>query len=121
MFMHPSPPPHLAHRVSCGVSLDHHSYAELVNVHAGHVFPMPKGMSFLQAACLPETTLTVWNNVFAPGHLKYGDRLLVHGGASGIGTTAIQLARNHGVEVFATAGGACVYAGGGPPFCQLFA
>ena len=61
-------------------------------------------MALKQAACLPETFFTVWSNVFMRGGLKAGERFLVHGGSSGIGTTAIQLARTFGARVFATAG-----------------
>jgi NADPH:quinone reductase-like Zn-dependent oxidoreductase len=70
------------------------------------VLPRPAGLSFEEAACLPETVFTVWANVFESGALKAGERLLVHGGASGIGTTAIQLAKALGADVFATAGSA---------------
>jgi NADPH2:quinone reductase len=66
--------------------------------------PVPKGMSFKEAACLPETYFTVWSNVFQRGGLQAGERFLVHGGSSGIGTTAIQLASGFGARVFATAG-----------------
>jgi len=65
---------------------------------------VPKGLDFVQAAALPETVFTVWTNVFERGRLSAGETLLVHGGASGIGTTAIQMARARGVRVFATAG-----------------
>jgi putative PIG3 family NAD(P)H quinone oxidoreductase len=67
---------------------------------------VPAGLSVAQAACLPETHFTVWSNVFTRGGLKGGERFLVHGGSSGIGTTAIQLARAFGARVFATAGDA---------------
>jgi NADPH:quinone reductase len=82
----------------------HGGYAEyaLANVH--HCFPIPAGLSFEEAACLPETCMTVWNNVFQRMHLQAGENFLVHGGTSGIGTTAIQLAKAFGVQVFATAG-----------------
>ena len=79
-------------------------YAEYVAVDARHALPIPKGLSLLEAACLPETFFTVWTNVFQRGGLKAGERFLVHGGSSGIGTTAIQLAKAFGATVFATAG-----------------
>ena len=79
-------------------------YAEYVATPAAHCLPVPKGMDMKQAACLPETFFTVWSNVFMRGGLKAGERFLVHGGSSGIGTTAIQLAREFGARVFATAG-----------------
>ena len=81
-------------------------YAERVNTPAAHCLPIPKGMDLREAACLPETYFTVWSNVFMRGGLKAGERFLVHGGSSGIGTTAIQLAKLHGARVFATAGSA---------------
>lgn len=65
---------------------------------------VPDGMGMKEAACLPETFFTVWSNVFSRGGLKAGERFLVHGGSSGIGTTAIQLASAFGARVFATAG-----------------
>lgn len=79
-------------------------YAEYVATPAAHALPVPKGMSLKEAACLPETFFTVWANVFMRGGLQAGERFLVHGGSSGIGTTAIQLARAFGARVFATAG-----------------
>jgi putative PIG3 family NAD(P)H quinone oxidoreductase len=79
-------------------------YAELCVVPEPQVLPIPAGLSAIEAAALPETFLTVWTNVFERGRLKAGETLLVHGGTSGIGTTAIQLARAHGAHVFATAG-----------------
>ena len=79
-------------------------YAEKVNTPAAHCLPVPEGMSLKQAACLPETFFTVWSNVFMRGGLSAGERFLVHGGSSGIGTTAIQLAKVFGARVFATAG-----------------
>ncbi|MFC3613715.1 NAD(P)H-quinone oxidoreductase [Lutimaribacter marinistellae] len=79
-------------------------YAEYVATAAAHCLPVPKGMSLKDAACLPETFFTVWSNVFTRGGLKAGERFLVHGGSSGIGTTAIQLANAFGARVFATAG-----------------
>lgn len=79
-------------------------YAEYVVTPAAHALPVPAGMALRAAACLPETFFTVWSNVFMRGGLKAGERFLVHGGSSGIGTTAIQLARAFGARVFATAG-----------------
>ena len=79
-------------------------YAEYVTTPAVHCLPVPKGMGLDQAACLPETYFTVWTNVFMRGGLKAGETFLVHGGTSGIGTTAIQLAQALGARVFATAG-----------------
>ena len=81
-------------------------YAEYVTTPAAHCLPVPTGMGLDQAACLPETYFTVWTNVFMRGGLKAGETFLVHGGTSGIGTTAIQLARVFGARVFATAGSA---------------
>ena len=79
-------------------------YAEYVTCPADHALPVPAGMALREAACLPETFFTVWTNVFLRGRLQAGERFLVHGGTSGIGTTAIQLARAFGARVFATAG-----------------
>ncbi len=79
-------------------------YAEYVVTPAAHALPVPDGMGLKEAACLPETYFTVWTNVFLRGGLSAGERFLVHGGSSGIGTTAIQLARHFGARVFATAG-----------------
>ena len=79
-------------------------YAEFVATPAAHCLPVPDGMDLRAAACLPETFFTVWSNVFMRGGLQAGERFLVHGGSSGIGTTAIQLARQFGARVFATAG-----------------
>lgn len=79
-------------------------YAEYVTTPAAHCLPVPKGMDLKQAACLPETFFTVWSNVFMRGGLTAGERFLVHGGSSGIGTTAIQLANAFGARVFTTAG-----------------
>lgn len=79
-------------------------YAEYVVTSAAHALPVPRGMALREAACLPETCFTVWGNVFMRGGLRAGERFLVHGGSSGIGTTAIQLARAFGARVFATAG-----------------
>ena len=79
-------------------------YAEYVATPAAHCLPVPDGMGMKEAACLPETFFTVWTNVFMRGALKAGEKFLVHGGSSGIGTTAIQLAKQFGARVFATAG-----------------
>ena len=79
-------------------------YAEFVATTAVHCLPVPDGMTLAAAACLPETFFTVWSNVFMRGGLRAGERFLVHGGSSGIGTTAIQLACTFGARVFATAG-----------------
>ncbi|MDG0981433.1 MAG: NAD(P)H-quinone oxidoreductase [Tateyamaria sp.] len=79
-------------------------YAEFVSTPAVHCLPVPEGLGLKEAACLPETYFTVWSNVFIRGSLKGGERFLVHGGSSGIGTTAIQLAHHFGARVFTTAG-----------------
>jgi NADPH2:quinone reductase len=80
-------------------------YAEYARAPEGSVLPAPKGLSLEEAAGLPETVFTVWANVFESGALKPGEAFLVHGGASGIGTTAIQMAHAHGAaKIFATAG-----------------
>ncbi len=79
-------------------------YAEYVVVPEAHALPVPNGFSFLQAAALPETFFTVWTNVFQRGQLKAGEVLLVHGGSSGIGTAAIQMAKKRGAKVIATSG-----------------
>ena len=79
-------------------------YAEYVATPAVHCLPIPAGLSMKQAACLPETFFTVWSNVFMRGGLQAGERILIHGGSSGIGTTAIQLANAFGARVFVTAG-----------------
>ena len=79
-------------------------YAEYVATPAAHCLPVPQGMGMREAACLPETFFTVWSNVFTRGGLTGGERFLVHGGSSGIGTTAIQLASVFGARVFTTAG-----------------
>jgi len=81
-------------------------YAEYVATPAAHCLPVPASLSLKEAACLPETFFTVWSNVFMRGRLTAGERFLVHGGSSGIGTTAIQLAHIFGARVFATAGSA---------------
>jgi NADPH:quinone reductase len=79
-------------------------YAESVVVPEVQCLPIPQGLSFIEGAALPENYFTVWTNVFDRGRLKSGERFLVHGGASGIGTTAIQLAHAFGAHVIATAG-----------------
>lgn len=79
-------------------------YAEFVTAPAAHCLPVPENMTLDHAACLPETFFTVWSNVFMAAGLKAGQTFLVHGGTSGIGTTAIQLGNAFGVRVFATAG-----------------
>lgn len=79
-------------------------YAQFAATCAAHCLPVPKGLSLKQAACLPETFFTVYSNVFERGKLQVGEKFLVHGGSSGIGTTAIQLAHLFGSRVFATAG-----------------
>lgn len=79
-------------------------YAEYAVTPAAHCLPVPKGLGLAQAACLPETFFTVYSNVFMRGGLRPGETFLVHGGTSGIGTTAIQLAHAFGARVFATAG-----------------
>ena len=79
-------------------------YAEYAAVDARHCLPVPSGWTFVEAASLPETVFTVWQNVFLRGGLKRGENFLVHGGSSGIGITAIQLAKVFGAEVYATAG-----------------
>lgn len=79
-------------------------YAEYVATHADHALPVPQGVTLRAAACLPETAFTVWSNVVMRGKLQAGERFLVHGGSSGIGTTAIQVARALGARVWATAG-----------------
>jgi NADPH2:quinone reductase len=79
-------------------------YAEYVAVPAAQCLPPPEGYDHLRAAALPETYFTVWANLFQRGRLVRGETVLIHGGSSGIGTTAIQLAREFGARVFATAG-----------------
>lgn len=81
-------------------------YAEYVATPAAHALPVPEGLDMAAAACLPETFFTVWSNVVVRGGLRAGETFLVHGGSSGIGTTAIQLAHARGARVFATAGSA---------------
>lgn len=79
-------------------------YSEYAACNEAHALPIPNGLSLREAACLPETAFTVWSNVVMRGRLRAGERFLVHGGTSGIGTTAIQVARAIGARVFATAG-----------------
>ena len=79
-------------------------YAEFVATPAAHCLPVPEGMGLKEAACLPETYFTVFSNVFQRGGLQAGEQFLVHGGSSGIGTTAIQLGKLFGARVFTTAG-----------------
>lgn len=79
-------------------------YAEFCLVHGTNALPVPHGFTFTEAAAIPETFFTVWHNVFQRGGLKAGETFLVHGGTSGIGTAAIQLAKAFGARVIATAG-----------------
>lgn len=81
-------------------------YADYATCPAAHALPVPAGISLRDAACLPETCFTVWSTVVMRGGLTAGERFLVHGGSSGIGTTAIQIARALGARVWATAGNA---------------
>ncbi|MDA9914212.1 NAD(P)H-quinone oxidoreductase [Alphaproteobacteria bacterium] len=79
-------------------------YAEYVAVDVGHCMPIPQNYSMQEAACIPETFITVWSNLFMRGNLSKNEKILIHGGTSGIGTTAIQLAKQYGAKVYATAG-----------------
>lgn len=81
-------------------------YAEYCLAYENHALPVPPGLSMVEAAAIPETFFTVWHNVFERGALKRGETLLVHGGTSGIGTVAIQLAKQFGARVITTAGSA---------------
>src|SRR5437763_12229473 len=81
-------------------------YAEYCAAHESHALPVPAGLTLIAAAAIPETFFTVWHNVFERGALKAGETLLVHGGSSGIGTTAIMLAKAFGARVITTAGSA---------------
>lgn len=81
-------------------------YAEYCAVPAGQVLPIPEGLDWIQAAAIPETFFTVWANLFGLGGASRGQRALIHGGTSGIGTTALMLCREFGIEAFATAGSA---------------
>jgi putative PIG3 family NAD(P)H quinone oxidoreductase len=79
-------------------------YAQYCSAHESHALAAPPGLSMVEAAAIPETFFTVWHNVFERGRLRAGETLLVHGGTSGIGTTAIQLAKAFGARAIATAG-----------------
>jgi putative PIG3 family NAD(P)H quinone oxidoreductase len=79
-------------------------YAQFCPIHESHALPIPANLSLIEAAAIPETIFTVWHNVFERGALKAGETLLVHGGSSGIGTAAIQLAKARGARVITTAG-----------------
>jgi NADPH2:quinone reductase len=79
-------------------------YAQFCPLHERHALPIPENLSLIEAAAVPETFFTVWHNVFERGALKAGETLLVHGGSSGIGTAAIQLAKANGARVITTAG-----------------
>ncbi|MDX2224823.1 MAG: NAD(P)H-quinone oxidoreductase [Rhodospirillaceae bacterium] len=79
-------------------------YAEYATAHAGSCLPIPAGLDMVSAAGIPETSFTVWHNVFERGALKSGETILIHGGSSGIGTTAIQLAKAFGATAVTTAG-----------------
>lgn len=79
-------------------------YAELVSVREGQCLPVPEGLSFAEAASLPETVFTVWSNIFQRGNLQPGETLLLHGGNSGIGITGIQIAHAFGSKVIVTVG-----------------
>src|SRR3984885_5102756 len=81
-------------------------YAAYAIAAAPLCMPVPKGLSMVEAAAIPETFMTVWTNLFERGHVKSGDKVLIHGGTSGIGTAAIQLAAAFGARVYATAGSA---------------
>jgi NADPH2:quinone reductase len=80
-------------------------YAEYCITHETHAMSVPKGLSMTEAGAIAETLMTVWHNVFERGGLKPNETLLVHGGSSGIGTMAIQMAKAHGAKVFVTVGG----------------
>jgi len=79
-------------------------YAEYCLTHETHAMPVPKGFSLTEAGAVAETLMTVWHNVFERGGLTPGETLLIHGGSSGIGTMAIQMAKAHGAKVFVTVG-----------------
>ncbi|MCP1510652.1 MULTISPECIES: NAD(P)H-quinone oxidoreductase [Pseudomonas] len=81
-------------------------YAQFCAVPAGQALPIPEGMDWIQAAAVPETFFTVWANLFGLGDAHTGQRVLIHGGTSGIGTTALMLCREFGIQAFATAGSA---------------
>lgn len=80
-------------------------YAEYCITHETHAMSVPKGLSMIDAGAVAETLMTVWHNVFERGGLKPNETLLIHGGSSGIGTMAIQMAKAHGAKVFVTVGG----------------
>ena len=80
-------------------------YAEYCLTHESHAMSVPRGFSMTEAGAVAETLMTVWHNVFERGGLKPGETLLIHGGSSGIGTMAIQMAKAHGAKVFVTVGG----------------
>lgn len=105
--------------VACGVNVkrwqlgdnvcalvDGGGYADYALAPAAQCLPMPADYSYVQAAALPETFFTVWHNLFQRAHLQAGETLLIHGGASGIGVAAIQIARAFGINIIATAGSA---------------
>ena len=79
-------------------------YAEYCKVFFKHVLPIPKGISYIEASAIPENFFTVWYNIFYRGQIKCSDTILIHGGSSGIGTTAIQLCKIHGCKVITTVG-----------------
>jgi NADPH2:quinone reductase len=81
-------------------------YAEYCPAHESHCLPIPAGLSMKEAAAIPETFFTVWHNLFERGKLKRGETVLIHGGSSGIGTAAVQLAHQTGAKVITTAGSA---------------
>ena len=81
-------------------------YAQFCTVPAGQALPIPEGMDWIQAAAVPETFFTVWANLFGLGDAHTGQRVLIHGGTSGIGTTALMLCREFDIQAFATAGSA---------------
>ncbi|WP_411379844.1 NAD(P)H-quinone oxidoreductase [Pseudomonas sp. MPB26] len=81
-------------------------YAQFCSVPASQALPIPEGMDWIQAAAVPETFFTVWANLFGLGGARTGQRVLIHGGTSGIGTTALMLCREFGIQAFATAGSA---------------
>jgi putative PIG3 family NAD(P)H quinone oxidoreductase len=82
------------------------SYAQYCVCDVGSCLPIPKGLSMVQAAAIPENYFTVWSNLFDMGHLQAGESILIHGGSSGIGITAIQLAKQFGATVYTTVGNA---------------
>ena len=102
----PSAPPSPVGRLAIAVCalVAGGGYAEYCAAPAVQCLPVPRGFTMIEAAAVPETFFTVWTNVFERGRLEAGESLLVHGGASGIGTTAVMLARAFGATVYATAG-----------------